>query len=83
MCSPGVSSPGGPGEGRLVSSFSVSDAHQMTWCCIQKLCITSGERLCAPTDPRWPMFRARTSLGFSYLLAVYGGRPARQEGWTP
>jgi hypothetical protein len=26
-----------------VLSFAASDAYQVTWCCIQKLCINSGE----------------------------------------
>jgi hypothetical protein len=33
-------------EQATLLSFAASDAHQMkmTWCCIQKLCINSGDR---------------------------------------
>jgi hypothetical protein len=29
---------------RCILSIAATGAHRMTWCCIQKLCIVSGER---------------------------------------
>jgi hypothetical protein len=56
------------GQQRL--SFAVRDAHQMTWCCIQELCIHSGERQYRPVCP------TRRSDGGGVLSCVRGSTNA-------
>jgi hypothetical protein len=36
-------------NGRRLLSFAVNHAHQVTWCCIQKLCSNSGGRQYCPS----------------------------------
>jgi hypothetical protein len=54
-----------------VLSFAANDAHQMTWCCIQKLCINSGEEQYTWTELQL------------LLLSRYQIRPPRLKPTSP